>query len=168
VTPENFLRHMLNPGLVQLRHLGGPQVTNAVERFLLAIALQENGPTLSARYQGHPAEVAAPAKGWWQFELSGVLGVMNHGASAALAAKLAERCHVARNAPAVYRAIEGHDILAAGIARLLVLTEREPVPINGAVGWQQYLRLWRPGKPREKDWPGNWLWADAVITELRP
>lgn len=163
MTPQVFLRTMMRPGLTELERLGGPPTSANAERFQLAIALQESGPNLTARFQGSPAEVAGPAKSWWQFELAGVTGVVNHNATAAHATKLAERCHVIFNAPAIYRAMEGHDVLAAGMARLLIWTDPQALPATEAKGWERYLWLWRPGKPRLETWPANWATASATI-----
>lgn len=163
MTPEVFLRTMIRPGLTELQRAGGPTVSAGGERFMLAIAMQESGANLTARFQGSPAEVAGPAKGWWQFELAGVTGVLNHNATAAHTARFAERCHVVLNAPAIYRAIEGHDVLAAGIARLLIWTDPQALPADEGKGWERYLWLWRPGKPWVDMWPRNWAVATQTI-----
>src|SRR5215831_11244028 len=79
--PDLFLNSILDPGLVALFQNGGPAITDAARRFLLAIAFQESGPKLEARYQNSPSASAGPAHGWWQFEQDGgVAGVWTHPA----------------------------------------------------------------------------------------
>ena len=48
---------------------------------------------------------------------------------------------------AVWEAIEHDDVLAAGLARLLLYTDPARLPKLGDVegAWQLYLRTWRPG-----------------------
>lgn len=131
---------------------------------MLAIAMQESGSSLNARYQNSPGN-AGPAKGWWQFEQGGgVRGVLNHKSTSDLARRACQRCTVVASDAAVHRALEGHDPLAVIFARLLILTEPKPLPQNVGEGWEQYLRLWRPGKPHPDNWPANWELAELTYT----
>ena len=160
--PDLFLTTIIDPGLVELSRNGGPPVNDAARRFLLAIAMQESG--LTARYQYSPSADAGPANGWWQFEAGGgVHGVMTHPASSALARKGCEVCTVVWEEGAVWRAIEAHDLLSPWFARLLVWTDPAALPTTQDDGWDQYIRLWRPGKPRPDEWPDNWAAADAAV-----
>lgn len=152
--PAAFRRAVVRPGLHQLEAGGGPAITRAAERFLIAIALQESEAT--ARYQHSPAQVPGPARGFWQFEIAGVLGVLNHSSTSVLAAEAVKRAEVVLQEAAVHRAIEGHDALAVAFARLLILTHPQPLPETEEQGWQQYLSLWRPGRPRREKWPRCW------------
>jgi hypothetical protein len=166
MTPEIFLTNVLDPGLTFVAELGGPQPTDDVRRFLLCIALQESGPMLAARYQNSPSTSAGPARGFWQFERGGgVAGVLNHAASKALAAQACQALTVAANPAAVWRALEGHDLLAVAFARLLVFTDPHPVPVTEQAAWTCYCnRLWRPGKPHPETWPTNWRTASGAVT----
>ncbi|NBC46818.1 MAG: hypothetical protein GVY22_02260 [Gammaproteobacteria bacterium] len=136
------------------------------ERELLAIAGQESSWTW--RYQlkpgGPSADGAYPARGFWQFERrGGVAGVLRHQRTAKRARALCEACHVYPDSDDVWRALEGHDLLATGFARLLLWTEPDPLPKTRTQGWKQYLDLWRPGRPYPDKWAGYWKSADDVV-----
>jgi len=164
--PEIFLSDILDPGLAALAEQGGPVVSDAARRFLLAVALQESGPKLDARYQNSPAGAPGPARGWWQFEQSGaVRGVLTHSASQRLARLMCDACTVVAGEAAVWRALEGHDLLASAFARLLLWTDPPPIPTTQPAAWDCYMRLWRPGKPNQPAWAGNW--STAVQTVMR-
>lgn len=51
------------------------------------------------------------------------------------------------SAPDVWNAIEHDDVLAAGLARLLLYTDPARLPELGkeSAAWDLYLRTWRPG-----------------------
>lgn len=160
MSPEEFLRRMMRPGLHELAEIGGPAVSPLVERILLAIALQESD--IRARFQGSPASVAGPARGWWQFEVAGCMGVLQHRASRELAQRMCERHHIVPHAAALHRALEGHDTMAAAIARLLLWTEPRALPTTAEQGWEQYIRNWRPGRPSQHRWGERWRTAHAA------
>ncbi|MGP2435483.1 hypothetical protein ACTUQ0_14850, partial [Listeria monocytogenes] len=56
---------------------------------------------------------------------------------------------------AIYAAMEHNDILAAGVARLMLFTDAQRLPAanDADAAWAAYLRIWRPGKPRPETWP---------------
>lgn len=167
VSTVAFLTDIIDPGLEFLRSLGGPQVTAEARRFLLAIAQQESGPQLNARYQGSPSTSPGPARGFWQFEQGGgVAGVRGHNSSKNLAAAICDRCAIQNQNQAVWRSLEAHDLLAVSFARLLVLTSPKALPKTQQEGWQQYLDLWRPGKPHPDSWPSNWSNADKAVQSV--
>jgi hypothetical protein len=167
MNPEDFLSSIIDPGLALLLEMGGPSITNMARRMMLSIALQESGPGLSARYQNSPAASPGPARGWWQFEQGGgTAGVLQHSASRALALLACERFCVVNSPAAVWRALEGHDMLAVCFARLLLWTDPKPLPDNAASGWEYYLRNWRPGKPHAQVWPGHWQTAMKAVEGL--
>lgn len=151
-----FNRTVLAPGLRALEALGGPALSNAAFRILLAIARQEGGPHLS-RYQVLTGGGKGPARGAWQFERAGgVHGVMYHPVSTHLARDLCTAHGLAWNERVIHPALEHDDALAAGFARLLLLTDPHAIPTEEAAAWQCYLRLWRPGKPHPNQWAANW------------
>lgn len=122
--------------------------------LLLAIGLQES------RFLARRQSAGGPARGFWQFERGGVAGVMKHPATAAhLAGALrALRYEQAVGNPSlVGAAIEDNDTLAAVVARLLLFTLPDALPIRDtpALGWKQYLDAWRPGKPYPATWGAN-------------
>lgn len=107
-----------------------------------------------------------PASGFWQFEQGGgVRGVLRHERSAVLAKRLCAVRDVEPTAAAVWKALEHDDVLAAGFARLLLLTDLGKLPAIGDLeaGWACYIKNWNPGKPHKG------TWADAYAkarTEL--
>ena len=161
MTPAAFLNDMVRPGLRDLHVLGGPAHTIDAERFLVAIAGQESDWT--HRYQHSPRAVAGPARGWWQFEQIGVAGVLSHVSSREIARRVLERHHIVPEKLAAWRACEGHDMWAVSLARLLVLTEPRPLPVDLDDAWRQYLNLWRPGKPRSERWSERWQQAEDAV-----
>lgn len=160
MTPDHFLTRIITPAITDLATMNGPTLSVSAQRFMLAIAMQESGPALQARYQNSPSATPGPARGFWQFEQAGgVAGVLLHRASANLALDVCDRYSVQPQPPAVWRALEGHDYLAACFARLLILTLPQPLPETGHEAWRQYLDAWRPGKPHPETWAENWAVA---------
>lgn len=149
---ETIIDDAIRPALELL----GLRDTPEARVMLLAIGLQES------RFE-HRRQIGGPARGFWQFERGGgVVGVLTHAASAQRAAALCAARGVDATPAAVYPALEQDDVLAAGFARLLLLTDPKPLPAVGDVdgAWAYYLRNWRPGKPHPKTWPA--LYARAV------
>jgi hypothetical protein len=122
--------------------------------MLMAIAYQESD--FAARQQ-----IGGPARGFWQFEMGGVLAVISPQSiriplNAALEAL---RYPSGPKIPQTYYdAIRHNDVLACVFARLLLWLHPLPMParqdVDGA--WAMYLRQWRPGKPRPDDWASSW------------
>ena len=115
------------------------------ELMLLAIGLQES-ELKHRRQHGN-----GPARSLWQGEqgggmVAGLLGFHNQDVQ-----DLARGLCAVRGVPAqpraVWEAIEHDDVLAAGLARLLLFTDPARLPKLGDVegAWQLYLRTWRPG-----------------------
>ena len=166
MTPETFLSRIIDDGLDFLASFGGPPVSEAARRLLLCIAMQESGATLDARYQGSPSTAPGPARGWWQFEQGGgVAGVLQHASSKQLAALTCAHLEVVAAPAAVWRAIEGNDLLSCAFARLLVWTDPHALPTTENSGWDCYMRLWRPGKPHRDAWTLNWPRASSCVIE---
>lgn len=158
-----FRLTVVEPALDLIQEIGGPRRTKAATRLLLAIARQEGGPGL-ARYQMLDGGRKGPARGVWQFELGGgVAGVLGHSSSAKAAQALAVARGVRLNSREIWAALEQDDILACGFARLLLLTDPDPLPTRSDTAWAYYLRTWRPGKPRPKHWAENWRAAGEVL-----
>ncbi|WP_054907341.1 hypothetical protein, partial [Pseudomonas sp. NBRC 111135] len=113
--------------------------------MLLAIGLQESRFT-HRRQMGN-----GPAKSFWQAEQGGgmVSGLLRYRVANVrdLAVGLCVGRGVAPAAPDVWKAIEHDDVLAAGLARLLLYTDPARLPELGdeAAAWDLYLRTWRPG-----------------------
>lgn len=116
---------------------------------MLAIGLQES------RFEYRRQRGMGPAMGFWQFERGGgVKGVLNHPASKDKAALLCKARGVSAEPMAAWVALENDDVLAAGFARLLLLTDPRPLPnVDDTQGaWDCYIRNWRPGKPHIDTW----------------
>ena len=119
--------------------------------LLTAIALQESKFRARRQYGN------GPARGFWQFELGGVEGVLEHPATRDTARGVLEVLGYPADERAIHLAIEHSDILAACFARLLLWTDPRalPGPGRGPDGWLQYLACWRPGKPHAATWAQN-------------
>lgn len=139
--------------------------------MLTAISLQESG--LNDRRQG-AASRPGPARGFPQFEETGVRGVVDHVASRALARRVAAARKVAFDARAIHLAMELDDVLGCAFARLLLLTDPRPLPaVNDRAGaLSYYLRNWRPGAAKTakglaeitQRWARNHPLAVAAVT----
>lgn len=166
MTPGAFLARTVDPGLAFLHELGGPGIGDQARRMLLAIALQESGPQLAARYQNSPAANPGPARGFFQFErVGGCTGVLTNRLSASLARRVCEALTVIPDAAAVWRALEGHDLLAVCFARLLLLTDPAELPEEPEAAWEYYRRTWRPGRPHPNVWERNWTTAAEAVAQ---
>lgn len=121
--------------------------TPEAKAMLWAIARQES--RLDARRQ-----IGGPARGFWQFELGGIRGVLNHPASKIPIRAVLERLDYDFYPDTSYAAIEHNDALAFCYARLLLYTLPTALPAKGDAdeGWKQYTEAWRPGKPHRETW----------------
>jgi hypothetical protein len=157
VTPRDFLLVAVEPAL---RLLPARMDSIAARAFVVAVCLQESD--LRHRRQ----KGGGPARGYPQFEISGVAGVLTHRASADSANDLLARLDYPGAVGAVHAALEHNDVLAAAFARLLLWTipVRLPLVVETEFGWKQYLDAWRPGKPRPDDWPANYARAWREVT----
>lgn len=135
--------------------------------MLLAIGMQESR-FLYRRQMGN-----GPARGFWQFERGtqaskgGMWGVYLHKQSKDHLKALCAARKVEFAPDAIWRALEQDDVLAAGVARLLLWTDAQPLPsvddMEGA--WTLYAdRAWRPGKPHKKTWPEFHALARKFVT----
>lgn len=163
-------RSIIEPALLLLpAKMESPQAVV----MLLAIGLQES------RFEYRRQMGNGPAKSFWQAEQSGgmVTGLLRYRVEDIrdLATGLCAVRGVAPAAPDVWNAIERDDILAAGLARLLLYTDPARLPALGdEVGaWELYLRTWRPGAyargdaaqraALRKKWAGNYAAALEVV-----
>lgn len=124
--------------------------------MMLAIGLQES--RFMFRYQklaGKPYQ-KGPARGFWQMERGGgVHGVMHHAATQDLAERLCIDRAVPFDSVLIHARLETDDQLAAGFARLLLFSDRKPLPKLDAShdeAWAYYERNWKPGKPHREFW----------------
>lgn len=169
MTPQDFNERVLNPAL----NLLPAAMDSARARVILvAIALQES--RLTHRWQvvdPKRPDIKGPARGLFQFEKGtrasrgGVWGVYLHPASKDRLAALCKARSVSCDPDAIYAALEYDDVLAAGVARLLLWTDPKALPAVGDAdaGWALYLRTWRPGKPKPDSWPVLYRQAVAQV-----
>lgn len=121
--------------------------TPQARMMLLAICGQE--ADFRHRRQILASGAPGPAKSLWQGERGGGLvhGVRGHVATMEHAAVLYRARGVEPTLDAIWNAIEHDDVLAAGLARLLLWSDPRALPavsdVQGA--WDLYLRTWRPG-----------------------
>lgn len=162
MTPAELLE-IIDDALGFLAKCKGPAVNNEARTLLLAIAMQESGPLLAARYQNAPSATAGPARGFWQFEKIGVQGVLQHPKAGAVVNDVCGRLEVVSSTDAVWRTIEGHDRLACIVARMLLWSDPKPLPTSQEDAWQYYIRNWRPGKPHQNTWANNWRIATETV-----
>lgn len=162
MNPEDALSQIIDPCLARLSVLGIRNDDRA-RVMLLAIALQESG--LTHRAQVVDGGGKGPARGFWQFEKNGVLGVLKHPMSEPFAAKLCFDVALPVEVEPVWQRLEDDDVLACAFARLLLFTDRAPLPQVGEdlLSWQYYVRNWRPGKPHPTRWPGNYRRAREAV-----
>lgn len=153
-TNQSVLAEAIDPAIDSLP----PKMRGDVARkMLLAIGRQESG-FAARRQMGN-----GPARGLWQFERSGVLGVMHHHTTAEYAHRFIRDCGVTYGSTSVLDALESNDILAAGMARLLLWTDPRPLPTDCMGCWNLYERVWRPGKPDYTRWRDT-AYPQAVAT----
>jgi hypothetical protein len=169
MTPRDFNDLVISKalGMLSLPHLDSP----AARVLLTAIALQESG--LRIRYQDLGGGNKGAARGLLQFERGsmaeggGVWGVYRHRASTEGVRLLCRACDCSFDPWAIWAQLEHDDALSAGLGRLLLWTDRAPLPalsdVEGA--WAYYLRTWNPGKPRPDAWSKNY--AAALVAVVR-
>ncbi|WP_334166342.1 hypothetical protein [Achromobacter mucicolens] len=141
--------------------------TPAARVMLLAIGLQESRFEHRRQLVGNPPRPIGPAKSFWQAERGGgmVHGVRLHTTTSADAAALYQARGVPARDAAIWDAIENDDVLAAGLARLLLWSDPGRLPAVGDAdaAWSLYLRTWRPGKPHPQTWPDFYRQAVAEV-----
>lgn len=154
MTPQTYLRCAIAPALSLLP----PALdTPPARQMLLAIGLQESGLR-------HRQQVRGPARGYLQFELGGLQGVLKHDASRQLAASVVNALDYADMSPVeLHQLLADNDTLCAAMGRLLLWTHRRALPVTEESGWEYYLALWRPGKPHAARWPACWAEAEETM-----
>lgn len=140
------IKIVVEPGL---RLLPERMDSQAARAMLLAKGLQES------RFE-YRRQIRGPARGFYQFEIGGIRGVLNHNATKDIIAGVLDRLHYDRDVTTSHTAVEHNDALATVYARLLLWTLPHPLPgpDNEELAWLQYIEAWRPGKPHRHTW-GN-------------
>ena len=167
MSPQVFNDDVLTPALALL-----PAAMDSTKArvMLIAIALQESN--LAHRWQVLQGGGKGPARGLLQFEQGtaatrgGIWGVFIHPTSRYWLSILCAARGVRFDPRPIYEAVETDDVLAAGVARLLLFTDQHKLPelddVRGA--WYLYAsRTWRPGKPKPYSWQANHAAARAAL-----
>lgn len=154
-TDVDVLTQVVDPALALLpAKLSSPEA----RVMLLAIGRQESG-------FDHRVQEDGPAHGLWQFEPHGVADVMFNSAATRDVLDLCAERGVRFLSQWIYQALPLDDVLAAGMARLLLWCDPEPLPALGqqALAWNYYLRNWRPGKPGPSRWAAAYQASMAAV-----
>lgn len=158
------MERAIAPALALLpRHLD----TKPARVMLLASGLQESRFEFRAQLGG------GPARSFWQAEegtkssRGGVTGVFLHSASHELLRALCRDRDCEFTPRSIWERIEHDDVLAAGVARLLLWTDSKPLPAVGEreAAWDYYLRVWKPGKPKRRSWRAYY---ERAVDEIVP
>jgi len=155
---ELFSRLALSPALSLLP---GKMDSPPARAMIIAICLQES--RLENRKQ-----VGGPAHGFAQFEQGGgVTGVIKHEATSEIIRGVCKSLVIPFTPTECYEAITYNDVLACCFARLLLWTLPGKLAnsYDAALGWNQYIEAWRPGKPRRESWDAYFNTAWLAIDE---
>lgn len=161
MTPALLLQLAIEPALMLLP---SKMYGAGARAMLLATAIQETGLK-------HRRQVGGPALSWWQFDpgdQAALALVLRHPAASATALALLDQLGYWGETPESIRlATEHNDVLAAGLARLLLWTLPGPLPYKRQIekGWEQYLAAWNPGRPRPETWQQSWntAWETVLL-----
>ena len=160
MNPQLFIDNALSPALAMLpRQMDTP----SARAMVVCICLQES--KLEHRYQVLNSGNKGAARGYPQFERVGIQGVLEHPASQRHIIDVLKRLDYDLTVETSYDAIEHNDILAASYARLNLWTHPRALPTrdNSRLGWETYLRTWRPGKPKPDTWDDHWETAWGLV-----
>ena len=160
MTANEFYNAVLTPGLAFIRK-SIPHIPASTEEqvMLMAIAGQESNWT--DRRQAHNG----PASSFWQFERTGILGLMRDDETSKWVAVICGLSGVALQSTAIWRFMgtpEG-DTFSCAMGRLLLWTDPMRLPKNEQDAWLGYYRLWRPGAPDRARWAVRYPEAVAAV-----
>lgn len=146
MTPTlSYVRDIILPAANYL--LPDKMHSERADLLLLGIGFQES------RFL-YRKQIGGPARGLWEFELTGIQGVLQHMASREHILRVLKVLSYDFTPASSFEAIMHNDILAAVYARLLLWTDPRPIPAETDIEglWNYYLNIWRPGKPRRATW----------------
>ena len=139
------------------------------ECMLLTIAGQETNLAYVYQMDSQGKPIQTLARGLWQFELVGVEGCLNHPANGWLAPFLEQNGFAGLTPEMIHWALPASTSLATWLARANLWWYAEDLiePIadydHAEAAWQQYLDIWRPGKPHRETWDAHWLAAVEAV-----
>lgn len=161
------LSNIMDSAIVPALRLLPPAMDSAKARvMLLTTGLQES------KFEFRRQLGNGPARSFYQFEKGtqasrgGVWGCYLHPASKNLLAKLCLDRDCAFDPQAIWERIENDDVLASGLARLMLFTNPAKLPeVSDTEGsWAYYAATWRPGKPHPETWPAYHALAVSEVT----
>ena len=165
--PETFHR-VVQPAALALfpTRFSSPEAS----AMLLAIGLQESQfmhrRQLIGANRNWWDSLRGPATGFFQLEIIGIRGVLEHHTTGPMARSVLQLFgYPTDDLKTIREAIVHNDILSAAFARLALW--RHPVRLPGEQdhfrGWEQYLEIWRPGKPHPERWNKNFDRAWGIV-----
>ena len=109
-----------------------------------------------------------PANGWWQFEVAGVRGVLQHHSTRPSILQQLVALEYPEKPKVIHKALQYDSQLALIFARALLWTVPHSLPGEGEVdrAWEQYLSAWRPGKPHPQTWESNYRTAWEAVRNV--
>lgn len=155
--PATLLNLAIRP---TLRWMGEPYDSLDAERFLLAIAMQESNLE-------HRAQVpVAHAHGYWQFEPIGCAEAIR--IDNLLGGRFLRELNLPRVPERLHEALQWSEVGMVVCARLMLWPVPAPLPgpWEQAVGWRQYVRAWKPGKPHPHRWVHAWVTAGQATNTI--
>lgn len=158
-TLEEVYNGAIQPAYTYLPgRLNSPEATC----LLLAIGSQESGFNTRQQKKG-------PAHGLWQFEGNGVRTVLYSHASGNLLWQFCQDLGITYGSLSIYDSLLDDDILAAGLARLMLWSDSKPLPKVGDIesSWDYYKNCWNPGKPSRPRWSLSYSKAVDTIKDLK-
>lgn len=164
-TPIELLEQVIEPALAMLPvRFDMPDDRQSIRVQLIAEAMQET--SLATRQQN-----GGPAHGLWQGENgeeSAFALVLRHPLVGSIAQAFCQRRGITPTHDAVYQAVLMDDLLACAFARLDLYCDPHPLPAIGDMqaAWDCYMRVERPGRPRQKDWASNYAAAVAAVNGI--
>ncbi len=156
-TPQEFITNALEPALLLI---GGKSDTPKARLQVLVSCMQESDLTKRVQTGG------GPAHGLGQFEggpMSGIAQCLLHAGAQTAAVCRARGVEPTR--PAIYAALVTDDVLAAALARILLMTDANPLPEIGDEegAWKTYVHNWHPGAPDRQRFARNYPRARKVL-----
>lgn len=138
--------------------------------MILAICLQESDfqhrQQLIGNHRHWWESIKGPARGYAQFEMIGVSGVLEHPASRPIALSVLRTLGYPADVTTIHKALTHNDILMVAFARLALwrLPEKLPGYDEPGLAWAQYLAVWAPGKPKPERWKERFDHAWDIVS----
>lgn len=151
MTPSGFLTTVLVPGLTWLSSVLGPKPPASREARLLLLAI----PGIESGYENIRQEDNGPAVGYFQDESETCSEVIANPAANLKMHLVCADLKIPPNGMAIYGSLLGSPDLQVAMSRMVLWCDPYPLPAYGDEGaaWHRYVSVWRPGKPRQRDWP---------------